>query len=114
MTTTREKLFAKAESRTKEVTLTTGDVVVVKGLKLTARTKLVKLCTVDDQVDTEQLVPHTVIACTFDQATGEPLFTLGDYDTIADMPATEIDPMWEAAAELNGFTAEAAKTAKNA
>lgn len=112
--TARERLFAKAEGRTKDVTLSTGDVVQVRPLKLTARTKLVKACSTESgEVDTEKLIPHLVIACTFDPATGQPIFTAGDFEAIEQLPAVEVDPLWGAAAELNGFSQEAVKDAKN-
>lgn len=112
-TTARERLFARS-SRTTAVTLDTGDVVEVRPLKLTERTKLVKACTVAEECDTEKLIPLLVIACTFDTATGEPMFTAGDFETIGQLPAIEIDPLWEAASALNGFDGgKAAKAAKN-
>lgn len=110
--TKRERLFARPR-RTKEVTLATGDVVEVRPLSVSERTRLVKACTVDGEVDTEKLIPELVIACVYEtpDATA-PMFTVGDREELAQMEASAIDPMWNAAAELNGLGAEAVKDAE--
>lgn len=110
-TTARERLFAKSEGRTKDVTLSTGDIVRVQALTLSARTRLVKACTADGEIDMEKLVPHLVIASTFTE--DGPLFTLGDLETLQALPAIEIDPLWETAAAMNGFAKEDVTAAKN-
>ena len=111
MATKREKLLAHPR-RTKAVTLATGDVVEARPLSLAQRSRVVKECTEDGEVQTELLIPAIVIACIYDPETGEPMFTLGDRDTIGELPAEVIDPMWTAAAELNGLAADAVKDAE--
>lgn len=109
--TARERLF-NTGGRSREVKLSTGDVAKVVSLKLSARTQLAKACTVEGAVDMEQLIPRTIIACTQDASTGEPMFTVGDLEALSELPAIELDPLWEAAAELNGFSEKAAKDAE--
>lgn len=109
--TARERLFARSEGRTKDVTLSGGDVVQVKALTLSARTQLVKACTEGESVDMEKLVPHLIIASVVVE--GEPMFSAGDLETLQQLPAIEIDPLWEAAAALNGFAKEEKTAAKN-
>lgn len=112
MPTKREKLLTRPR-RTKDVTLATGDVVEVRPLSITKRTRLVKDCTVDGEVDTEKLIPALVIACTYESADAtEPMFSIGDRDELAEMDADAIDPLWNAAAELNGLAADAGKDAE--
>jgi hypothetical protein len=111
-TTKRERLFNQAR-RTKTVTLTTGDVVEVRPLTITARTKLAQACKDEDgQVDLVKLVPELLIACTYDPENGEPLFTIGDRETIEALQATDVDPIWTAAAALNGFAEDAVEVAE--
>ena len=109
--TARERLFARSEGRTKDVTLDGGDVVQVRALSFLERTDLVKDCTVDGEVDMKKLVPLIIIATV--HHAGAPMFTAGDLEEIQRQPAIEIDPLWAAAAELNGLSQEAAKDAKN-
>lgn len=111
MSSTREKLLNHPR-RTIPVTLATGDVVEARPLSLVARQKVVKECTVDGEVATDRLIPAIVIACLYDPATGEPLFTIGDRDAIGEMPAEVVDPMWTAAAELNGLAPDAKEQAE--
>jgi hypothetical protein len=111
MSAKREKLFAHPR-RTIAVTLATGDVVEARPLSLAQRARVVKECTEDGEVQTDKLIPAIVIACIHDPDSDEPLFTLGDRDAIGAMPAEVVDPMWTAAAELNGLGADAAKDAE--
>lgn len=110
--TARERLFATREGRITTIDLLTGDKAEIHALGFSARTKLVKACTEDGEVNMEQLAPRLVIACTVDPVTSTPMFTDGDFETLCALPAIEMDPLWTAAAELNGLGTDAVKVAE--
>ncbi|MBA3853331.1 MAG: hypothetical protein C0503_02890 [Gemmatimonas sp.] len=82
------------------------------------RTQLLKDCTTVNEdgdggkVDQEKLVPAVLIACVYDAATGEPMFSEADRDLINGMSAAFIDEVFAPAAALSGLTKEAQEQLK--
>lgn len=111
MATKREQIFAHP-LRTESVTLPNGVVVEVRALGLTDRTALIKGAMVDGVMDATMLAIDTIIACVFDPDTQERVFSLGDRDELGKKGADILDPMFNAAAELNGMQVDAVEQAE--
>lgn len=97
----------------KERTVTIeGDTILIRALSLGDRTALVAKCSDDaGEVQSIKLVPAVLVATCLDPETREPIFTAGDLDAINGLPASAVDPLWKAAAELNGLAAATEETA---
>lgn len=68
----------------------------------------------DDDADAAPIYARAIIACAYDPATGERVFTEGDMEALLDRSAAAVDRLAPAVMEVNGMTPEAVEAGKGA
>lgn len=109
--TARERFLTRAR-RVQQVTIE-GDTFDVIPLSLKDRQDVIQSSTDDEGAqDGVKLAVRLVIACVCLAGTTTPVFSKGDEEALAEMPAVEMDALAAAALTANGLSAAAREAAR--
>lgn len=106
MQTLRERVFAQRQGKRVRVSpaFLEGAEIELCEMTVGERRDLIERSSAEDGTrDAAQFEALVVIACARDPETKKPVFTLGDRDTLVDLPASVLDALAEPALRMNGL-----------
>ena len=86
-----------------------GEKIEIRSMTVASKTRMVaNATTASGDIDERKLMPELVIACSFDPASGEPLFSDADAEWIADQNAAAVERLSSVGMRLSGMDIVAA------